>query len=226
MTDLTVFCVFWGDKYDKSYVYALQEMVDKYLTIEHDFKCITTQKLPGIHTVLPYVPYSGWWQKIGLFAPHIAAGPSIYLDLDVVLTGHIDYLAGYTDTFSAPANWAASGYDGIQSSVMCWPGSWHEPYEKFKPQWPEISDRLWGDQEFLWEMLGDDWQKIPGVGSYKYHCQQKIPDWMKVVVFHGKPDPHEVTDTWILPFTATLLNRIKSNTDNGFYLGYRGTGTA
>lgn len=225
--DLTVFCVFWGDKYDKSYVYALKDMVEKHLSVEHDFKCITTQKLPGIHTVLPHVPYSGWWQKIGLFAPRIATGPSIYLDLDVVLTGNIDYLADYTDTFSAPSNWAQSGHGGIQSSVMAWPGNWTEPYEKFKPQWPEVSKRLWGDQEFLWEMLGDNWQRIPGVGSYKYHVRPagKVPDDMKVCVFHGLPDPHQITDQCLLPFTAILHSHIKKNMDNGCRLDCGNTGT-
>lgn len=227
MTDLTVFCVYWGDKYDKAYVYALRDMVAANLTVEHEFKCITTQKLPDISTVLPYVPYHSWWQKIGLFAPRIATGPSLYFDLDVVITGNLDYLADYTDKFSAPANWAQSGHGGIQSSVMAWPGNWTAPYEQFKPQWPAVSTRLWGDQEFLWEMLGDDWQRLPGVGSYKYHVrpQQRIPDDMKVCVFHGKPDPHEVSDPCLSPFTSTLHSHIKQNTDNGYYLGLRGMGT-
>ena len=85
--DLTVYCVYWGDKYDKAYVYALKEMVDRNLTIPHEFVCITTDKFEGIQTKLPFVPYHGWWQKIGLFAPFIAQGPSLYFDLDVVITG-------------------------------------------------------------------------------------------------------------------------------------------
>lgn len=214
--NLTVFCVYWGNKYHKGYVYALKEAVKQNLTIDHDFICITTEKLPGIMTRLPFVPYHGWWQKIGLFAPTITTGPSIYLDLDVIITGNIDYLADYTNTFSAPANWAQSGHGGIQSSVMCWPGNWTEPYERFKPLWPEVSKRLWGDQEFLWEMLGDNWQRIPGVGSYKYHAKSGIPDWMKVCVFHGKPDPHEVNDQWILSRTSTLRSHIKENMGNGY----------
>ncbi len=89
--NLDVFCVYWGDKYDVSYVYALQEMVKKNLTIPHTFKCITTQKIEGVHTVLPFVSYQGWWQKIGLFAPRVAIGPSIYFDLDVVIERSINH---------------------------------------------------------------------------------------------------------------------------------------
>ena len=223
--DLTVYCVYWGDKYHKGYVYALKEMVEKNLTIEHDFVCITTEKLPGIQTKLPFVPYHGWWQKIGLFAPFITSGPSLYFDLDVVITGNIDYLAEYTDSqLAAPSNWARSGHGGLQSSVMAWKGNWTEPYERFKPQWPEVAERLWGDQEFLWEMLGDDWTRIPHVGSYKYHCREGIPDDLKVIVFHGKPDPHEVTDPCILQYTQTLRSHISGNMHNGGEKGLSATG--
>ena len=207
--ELTVFCVYWGDKYDVSYVYALQEMVKKNLTIPHAFKCITTQKIEGVQTVLPFVSYQGWWQKIGLFSPRVAIGPSIYFDLDVVITGNIDYLVKFTDTFSAPSNWAASGHGGIQSSVMCWPGNWQLPYDKFN--YKLHRETLWGDQEYLTDLLKNDWQKIPHIGSYKYHCKNNLPDDLKVICFHGKPDPHEVNDPWILPFTQTLISRIKSN---------------
>lgn len=222
---INVWSVCVGNKYNVGYVHALKEMVEKNLTIEHQFKCITPFKIEGIHTVTPYVPYQGWWSKLNLFTPRMADGPSLYFDLDVVITGNLDYLADYTDTFSAPANWARSGHGGIQSSVMAWPGNWTEPYDKFAPQWPEIQNRLWGDQEFLWELLGDDWKRIPNIGSYKYHCRDSgaIPDWMRVCVFHGKPDPHEVTDECLLPFTATLHKHIKLNTDNGSSQALRNT---
>lgn len=212
MKELDVFCVYWGDKYDLAYVYALKHMVEKNLTIPHNFKCITTQNIPGINTVLPFVPYQGWWQKIGLFAPRIATNKSIYFDLDIVITGNIDYLVEYTNSFSAPPNWANSGHGGIQSSVMAWSGNWHLPYERFN--YSIDRDRLWGDQEFLTELLKDDWQKIPNVGSYKYHCINELPPNLKVVAFHGKPDPHEVNNNWILPYIQILTNHIKSNKPN------------
>jgi len=203
---LTVWCVFWGTKYDKSYVYALKDAVAKNLTVEHEFKCITAEKLDGIQTRNPPVSYEGWWQKIGLFAPGVATGPSLYFDLDVVITGNLDYLVEYTKhEFAAPANWAQSGHGGIQSSVMAWSGSWYYPYKMFKPKSKEIMERLWGDQEYLWELLKNDWVRITNIGSYKYHCKHTIPGWMKVCVFHGRPNPHEVTDKWMLPYISQDL---------------------
>lgn len=213
---ITVWCVCVGDKYHPGYVYALKEAVEKNLTVEHEFRCITTHKLPGIMTRNPPVSWQGWWSKLGLFAPHVATGPSLYFDLDVVITGSLDYLVSYTscERFAAPANWAQSGHGGIQSSVMAWGGNWHLPYASFN--YPIDSERLWGDQEFLWELLQDDWIRIPGIGSYKYHVRphQAIPDWMNVMVFHGKPDPHEVLDSCLLPYTSIIRSHIKSGTAN------------
>lgn len=213
--DLDVWCVCVGDKYHTGYVKALQEAVQKYLTIPHNFKCITTSKIEDVHCVLPFAPYQGWWSKLNLFAPRMAQRPAIYLDLDVVIVDNIDFLAEYTDTFSAPANWAQSGHGGIQSSVMAWPGNWSDPYQDFDYQ--NDSKRLWGDQEYLWELLGDDWRKIPHVGSYKYHIRPtgQIPDWLKIACFHGKPDPHEVNDQCLSAYTTTLHRNIKSSMASG-----------
>lgn len=211
MNELTVFCVYQGTKYHKGYVYALRDMVAKYLTVPHEFKCISTDKFDGITQRKPYVPYQGWWQKIGLFAPGVATGPSLYFDLDVVIVDNIDYMVEFTKAqFAAPANWAQSGHGGIQSSVMVWSGNWTEPFDRF--DYPNDSERLWGDQEFLTELLGDNWTRLPGVCSYKYHCKNGKPVGQSVIVFHGKPDPHEVNDAWLLQYTQTLQCHTKSAT--------------
>jgi len=216
---LTVWSVCVGTKYNPAYVYALKEAVEKNLTVEHEFRCITTEKLPGIKTRLPFAPYQSWWSKLNLFAPRTATGPSLYFDLDTVITGNLNYLVPYTEyQFAAPANWAQSGHGGIQSSVMAWQGNWHEPIEKFN--YAMDSKRLWGDQEYLWELLENNWERIPHVGSYKYHCRDGIPDWLRVMCFHGLPDPHEVTDPWILPYTQTLNTLINETTPNIARQGY------
>jgi len=223
---LSVWCVCTGDKYHPGYVYALREAVAKHLAVPHEFTCITWHRLPGIETVPPPVAYPGWWSKLNLFAPGVAPGPSLYFDLDTVITGALDYLADFTvHEFAAPANWARSGYGGIQSSVMAWRGNWTAPFDKIAQEWPGTVDdgyrllggkRFWGDQEYLWDLLGDRWIRIPGVYSYKYHCcAGQRPADMAVCVFHGEPKPHEVHDAWILPYTSTLRSRISQSTGNG-----------
>jgi len=158
-------------------------MVDKNITIQYKFNVLADSK------------YSGWWAKIEMLSK--ATGPCIYFDLDTVITGNIDYLEDYarTSKLAAPANWGQSGHGGIQSSVMCWNGNLQEVDEKFN--YESDSKRLHGDQCFLTELFGNDYTKLPGVYSYKYHARQALPDKACVAAFHGKPDYSEVGDPWI-----------------------------
>lgn len=204
---ITVWTVCTGNKYDTGYVYALRDMVNKYLTYPHDFKCITEHYLSDINTVKPSLLTHSWWDKLNLFDKNINNDKSLFFDLDVVITKNIDYLVDYAECqLSAPANWAQSGHGGIQSSVMAWNGQWHTPFNAYND---DIKQRLWGDQEYLTELLGDNFTRLPHIGSYKYHCQQGLPDDLAILCFHGKPDPHEVSNPWILPYTRTLNTHIK-----------------
>lgn len=199
---ITVFCVCIGTKYSPVYVKLLRAMVARNLSTPHRFVCVTDYEFfddDRIEVVRPPVPWAGWWQKLALFK--LADGPSLFFDLDVVITGSLDYLVEYTQhEFAAPANWAQSGHGGIQSSVMAWNGTWKEPSERFR--YDVDSKRLWGDQEYLTEIRGDNFVKLPGIVSYKYHCREqgRVPKGASVVVFHGKPDPHEVGDEWVKTF--------------------------
>lgn len=198
---LTVYSVLWGDKYPIEYVQRLQSAVRQYLSVSHQFRCVTDQLIPGVQTVFPLVDWPGWWQKLSLFA--IADGPSLYFDLDNVILNKLDYLADFTRfDFASPANWGQSGHGGVQSSVMAWNGKWREPFSKFNPETDPA--RLWGDQEFISELRGNQFISIPGIYSYKYHCLGgKPPEDAAVVTFHGKPDYHECNDKWILQYIAT-----------------------
>ena len=211
---LTVWSVLWGDKYPDEYPYILRDMVKRNLSTPHKFKCLTDHNLHGIDTVKPIENWHGWWQKLCLFG--LATGPSLYFDLDVVITGDLDYLVPYTArALCAPANWGQSGHGGIQSSVMAWNGTLREPYQLFN--YKSDSTRLWGDQEYLSELYGDNYTRLPRVYSYKYHCKSGLPDDCSVAVFHGKPDPHEVGDKWVKQarlYTPTHNVRTRSNLPN------------
>lgn len=207
---LTVYSVLWGDKYPPDYVYRLKAMIEGNLTVPFFFACVTDQDLEGIHCIKPICDYQGWWQKLSLF--EIADGPSLYFDLDTVITGNIDYLAEYANhVLAAPANWGQSGHGGIQSSVLAWNGTLKEPYRVF--DYEKDSKRLWGDQEFLTELYGDRYTKLPHVYSYKYHCRGSLPKDARVVCFHGKPDYPEVNDGWVKECAYTRTRMLKTNGD-------------
>lgn len=201
--EVTVWCVRWGDKYSPDYVYNLRNMVRRHLKRPHRFVCITDEPLETIETLPPQCKYPGWWQKVSLFKPGVATGPSLYIDLDSVVVGSLDKLVDdYAGCeLAIPINWSQSGHGGLQSSCMVWRGnSAHKIWNSF--DFDRDSPDLWGDQEWIYEVFRGQITPIPHplVCSYKYHCraQKRPPDGAVVVTFHGKPDPHECRESWIV----------------------------
>jgi hypothetical protein len=215
---MNVYCVFWGDKYQKSYVQRLRDQVADHLKIPHEFRCITEVDFWDVDTVEPLCDYPGWWQKIGLFSPAMPRGENLYLDLDVSVVRSIEPLVVFSritwvdqpDKLICPSNWAQSGHGGCQSSVMLWKSGednvaiWNE-FDPAMAAWPPVHNppkQLWGDQEFITALRDrgtirvahtpDEW-----IVSYKYHCRERLPSGSRIVVFHGDPKPHQVSRPWL-----------------------------
>jgi hypothetical protein len=193
---MKVFIGNWGGRYPDYYPERLSRSITNNLTIPHEVYLIEETDYPG------------WWGKINVLAER---GPALWVDMDCVITGSLDDLIpGRTTADIVTArNWAQSGHGGCQSSVMYWNDASriveaYDPNEPTLGNWPPRNDSgcLWGDQEFL--TLLRDTQRIEveyfdsaHVVSYKYHCRQGVPDDARVVCFHGKPDPHEVSADWV-----------------------------
>ena len=83
-------CVFYGTKYKFEYVQNLYNMVQRNLTIPHNFVCFTDdirlqRKVTGdiICRKFHHDNYEGWWNKLQLFSPQSELdGVNFYLDLD------------------------------------------------------------------------------------------------------------------------------------------------
>jgi hypothetical protein len=213
---LTVWCVLWGDKYDHYYVQRLKRETEKYLTIKHQFKCLSDQSIEGVETVPQITDKPGWWQKIDLFSPGFCDDYNLFLDLDIVLTANLDnMLLQYAGSHLACAsNWAASGHGGCQSSVMIWKGGKgcqaeiiYRLFDSKDALWPPSNDyKYWGDQEFITHLRNTGHLAVTHfdpalIQSYKYHCRGKgLPAGCTAVVFHGDPKPSECPDedwyTW------------------------------
>ena len=189
---LTVLTGCWGDRYPADYAERWRRSVERNITIPHRTEIVWDE---------PEFP--GWWGKVALFQ---RTGPHLWLDLDSVITGSLDVLAGTNAQMRIARNWARSGHGGCQSSVMYWEDARpvYDLFDAAHVQWPPSNENgaLWGDQEWITllrdtQRLKVDYFKPEHVVSYKYHCKTRVPDDARVVCFHGDPKPDKVSKKWV-----------------------------
>jgi len=171
-------------------------------------------------------PKKSWWYKMQLFNAKHFSGDLFYLDLDVVLVRELkNLLSQPTDYF-----WTLRDFrylqnyriNTINSSVM-----WFN-VEKFSWIWDKFmsSDVLStikqfpGDQDYLNHVLDVNQRRFfedRYFESYRWQCQAGGYDFQQrkhrkpgapmyvgtdtaIVVFHGNPKPHEVSDPIVKDF--------------------------
>jgi hypothetical protein len=201
---LNVFCLWTGNKYSIEYVTKLHNMVKANLTIEHQFICLTDKpnlhKIEGITFKAAPISIADSWCKLSLFTPQLAkayGGTAFYLDLDVVITGKLDGLVknAKLDKLNIIKDWWR---EGNNSSIMIWDmkNFWHL-YTSFKPSYMK---ELKGDQDLInLKMEPSEIRNFGEVEIQSYKANKLESDFnkhTKIVVFHGKPKPHEV-DGWV-----------------------------
>ena len=199
METLKVACIRWGTKYNDLYVTRLKSMVARHLSVPHEFVCYTDRPVEGV-TCLPLPSdLPTWWSKVGLFRE--PAGPTLYLDLDVVICAPI-VLPELSDKLWALDDFSYSltrpkAVDGtINSSVMYWQGDFTEVWTKFTPA---VMDRLHGDQNWITRCLWPDRISLVPEGfacSHKYHIERGLKR-APITVYHGNPKPSDVGGAWI-----------------------------
>lgn len=178
-------------------------MVERNLTVPHDFTCFTDDAR-GMDC--PTFPIEGLWgakkkqlqgngfQNLYLFRQDFPLrGRILYLDLDVVIMENLDEMVNGDGAFFAARDW--------------WSNDWHGAVMLYES----------GSQAALWDDYPDGnkyvtvqkWllKKVSGatswpegfVLSYKAHSLAGVgpAPGCKVVSFHGRPKNHEVKDTWV-----------------------------
>jgi len=206
---LNVVCVYWGNKYPEHYVDRLYACVERALPrdLNYQFYCLTDNQVPGVLTIKPPHDWHTWWNKMNLFdASVMPEGPTLYLDLDVVITGSLEPLirAKAEQPLIMVENFSPNkAHCAHNSSVMLFDVAdqrIQDMHTAFEAEAARVMGALHGDQCAIWRILRDNIANFahPHVVSYKYHCRGRgLPDDARVVIFHGKPDPHEVPDAWV-----------------------------
>lgn len=170
---------------------------------------------PSVHG-----PRKAWWYKMQMFNPAHDLGRLLYFDLDVVIVRNIDWIWELTPRYFWTIRdfkylWRPK-WTGINSSVMCW------DTRRFTDIWSRFCDnnlditmkKFHGDQDFLTASLDPAsigyldservkswrWQIKEGGLDFKTRKYAKpgeastIDDVTSVLVFHGRPKPHEIDD--------------------------------
>lgn len=196
-----------GGCYRPEHVERLASQLRKY---GHELHCFSNVEVPNLIPLNHFWP--GWWSKMELFRSGIE-GDFLYLDLDSTVVGNLDELLAQKRLtllrdFYRPKL--------LASGVMFIPENVRRPIWKLWMQDPSRwmkENRIQGDQGFLGKVVQscNTWQDVlPGsVVSYKVHVRQTkrdsesgtgvVPDGAKIVCFHGKPRPWEVSELDVAP---------------------------
>jgi hypothetical protein len=189
---LTIACVLRsGGIYDAAWVARLQRNVAAHAPV-HRFVCLSDVEVPCERIPLA-TGWPGWWAKIELWRPGLFEGRVLYIDLDCLITGDLDALVA-GEGFRIIDDWWLPGFN---SSVVAWDAGDCEIFETFRPEHIGMKG---GDQTWIGMVKPQAATFAPGlVVSYKAHCRKlgALPPDARVVAFHGKPKPAEVSDGWV-----------------------------
>jgi len=233
MTDaLDCVCVIHGDRYSWQYVENLYAGLRRHITAGIRLHVFTEahRAVPDYmirHNLDEWPEISNgrraWWYKMQMFDPRHGLGQVLYLDLDVVICGSLDWVLELDTThFWAIHDWRRlwrPQWLGINSSMMYWDhGRWPQPWRQFRDLGlGETTRRYHGDQDLLTAALLRDavrylpdhavrswrWQIRDGGMDPRTRCYARpdagsiITPGASVLVFHGRPKPHEINDAVI-----------------------------
>jgi len=177
---MKVVCLCTGDKYPPEYVNKLWRGLQNYTAFNVELEVIRQTKYPG------------WWGKIEQFPPKERI---ILMDIDLVITGNIDFLFEYQGPFCA---WRDPWADGLNGSVHSIAEGFGESLRaEFERQPETYMRRYYSDQEFLRDHTVPDYWHDGLIQSYKADNCEHSPGAARIVVFHGHPKPHEIKTGWV-----------------------------
>lgn len=169
-------------------------------------------------------PRRSWWYKLQLFNAEHHSGNLLYFDLDTVIVRDISWIPKLTtDKFWTIRDFKylqVPGFSGINSSIMWWNVS------KYNHVWQEFSqanidqiirENTQGDQQYIGRTIGHNnirffnqsliqswrWQAHDGGMDFSTRAPKRpgagtqLDQRTSVLVFHGRPKPHEINDVVI-----------------------------
>lgn len=195
-------------------------MVRRNMSRPYRFVCLTDDETgidPSIETfALPPIGIpefdaaTGWtrlhgWLKVTVFAVPLydLTGPTLFLDVDIVITGSLDEFFDPPGDFIVIKEWDKRDDTGNTSVFRFTAGAHAALIGDLAKSLDTVQRDYRNEQEFVTSWFSRQgkisyWPKSWCV-SFKRHCMYRgikgffkparIPEGAKVVVFHGKPNP-------------------------------------
>ena len=213
----------WGTRYGPEYANRLYYGVKKHLTIPFRFICFTDNPTDVIDEIeclefpdFPVNPSYEWtaWRKFSILSNNVPFdGLSMFLDLDILITGSLDkfFEFGEPEQFIIIHNWVERRKSlfrklpdiGNSSCFRFMTKQHHYAYERFIAEDEQMVKGYPTEQAGLTDTVRehviywpDEW-----VRSFKRHCQRPYPlnkfmaprfcSEASIIAFHGKPDPDQ-----------------------------------
>lgn len=181
------------------------------------------------HALIPWGiagPKLGWWYKMQLFDSKHHSGPLLYFDLDTVIVDNIDWIHDLSLKYFWAVRdfkylWKNSHYS-VNSSVMWWDTSTYDHvWTNFiQKNLKTTISQYRGDQDYINQAINSKdvrfldsdrvkswrWECLDGGYNFKQKKYQNlgngttIPENTDILVFHGNPKPHKITDSLVLEY--------------------------
>ncbi len=172
------------------YVNNLYRSVKQNLSLPFKFYCISDQEGydNGVN-VIPTDGSKGWYAK--LYAFKLFTGKTIFLDLDTIVTGNIDYMAEGNNLSMLRDFYFPDTYG---SGVMKWTGDYSFIYDSWVSEGkPSMTH---GDQEWIAKAMENEVYALQDlhpdqIYSYKADNLEEIKG--SIICFHGQPKPHNAS---------------------------------
>lgn len=220
MQPVNVLCIKWGTKYGPEYVNKLRSMVRRHLRRPHRFVCLTDDRtgiepdievhdiplvgIPDFDARKPWT-FAHGWLKLTSFADPLydLAGPTLFIDLDVVIVDSLDGFFELPGEFLVIREWDKRDGTGNTSVYRYNIGAHRDALDYLRDHQDEVLASVRNEQEFITGYLVRQgrlgyWPE-PWCRSFKRHCvpglirgwfqAPRIPEGAKVIAFHGKPNP-------------------------------------
>ena len=216
MSEYTVICMKWGDKYGAEYVNRLYNMCKRNITLPFKFIAFT-DKTDGLGQNIDARPLPEMdlppdrergWRKLSCFRDDIGlSGRILFLDLDTVIVSNIDDYFLIDGEFYVIEHWRPSKKHGIgETGVYRFEaGKNRDLYDYFMANMRKVKAEYRHEQAYVTDVLSKAgklkfWPK-KWMPSFKYNCMRPfplcyfmdpiLPPEAKMVVFHGNPTPDQ-----------------------------------